>query len=113
MITPVMISGIGWGTYLFFAAVNACFYPFIYFFYIETANRSLEEVDLIFAKGYLEKMSYVQASMELPFLSNEEIDAKAREYGFHSSDDEAGQVKEELDDDKEKETGQRYSGSEV
>ncbi|CAK4033031.1 general substrate transporter [Lecanosticta acicola] len=109
MITPVMISGIGWGTYLFFAAANACFFPFIYFFYIETANRSLEEVDLIFAKGYLEKMSYVQASKELPFLTDEEIDAKAREYGFASSDDEAGFEKVKFDE-KEKDTGHRYSG---
>ncbi|KAK4501691.1 hypothetical protein PRZ48_007500 [Zasmidium cellare] len=111
MITPVMIANISWGTYLFFAAVNALFLPFIYFFYIETANRSLEEVDLIFAKGYMENMSYVRASRELPFLSDEEIDSKAREYGFQASDDEAGLEKEQFDE-KEKDTGHRYSGSE-
>jgi hypothetical protein len=26
MVTPVMISSIGWGTYLFFAAVNFAFF---------------------------------------------------------------------------------------
>lgn len=31
MVTPVIISNIGWGTYLFFAVVNACFLPVIYF----------------------------------------------------------------------------------
>jgi len=30
MITPVMIDRIGWGTYLFFAVVNACFLPFMF-----------------------------------------------------------------------------------
>lgn len=74
------------GTYVFFAAVNACFLPIIYFFYPETKGRSLEEIDIIFAKGHLENMSYVRASKELPFLSNEEIDEKAREYGFAVDD---------------------------
>lgn len=67
--------------------MNAIFFPILYFFYPETAGRSLEEIDLIFAKGYLEKMSYVRASFELPRLSEEEIDAKAREYGFISDSD--------------------------
>lgn len=38
MVTPVMISGTGrsgWGTYLFFAFLNALFFPIIYFFYPE------------------------------------------------------------------------------
>ncbi|KAJ5244760.1 hypothetical protein N7489_004856 [Penicillium chrysogenum] len=82
MITPVMIARIGWGTYLFFAAWNAIFIPVIWFFYPETSGRSLEEIDLIFAKGYVEKISYVRASMELPRLTNEEIEAKAAEYGI-------------------------------
>lgn len=86
MVTPIMISGIGWGTYLFFAVVNACFLPIIYFFYPETAGRSLEEIDLIFAKGYLEDMSYVRASKEMPFLSDEEIERVAIQYGFGPAD---------------------------
>ncbi|KAI9933641.1 hypothetical protein ASPWEDRAFT_174802 [Aspergillus wentii DTO 134E9] len=82
MITPVMVDRIGWGTYLFFAALNACFIPVIYFFYPETANRSLEEIDIIFAKGFTENMTYVRASKELPKLTDDEIEAKAAEYGF-------------------------------
>lgn len=89
MVTPVMISGIGWGTYLFFAVVNACFLPVIYFFYPETARRSLEEIDLIFAKGYLENMSYVRAAQELPYLTDEEVERVAIQYGFGSADAEA------------------------
>ncbi|KAE8361638.1 hypothetical protein BDV27DRAFT_147647 [Aspergillus caelatus] len=82
MITPVMVEHIGWGTYLFFAAWNAVFIPIIWLFYPETAGRSLEEIDLIFAKGYVEKMSYVRAAKELPKLSDDEIEAKAAEYGI-------------------------------
>ena len=82
MITPSMITNIGWGTYLFFAVVNACFLPLIYFTYPETAKRSLEEIDIIFAKGYCENISYVRAARELEFLNDEEIDRKAKEYGL-------------------------------
>jgi len=88
MVTPVMIANISWGTYLFFAVINACFIPIIYFFYPETKKRSLEEIDLIFAKGYLEKISYVKASFDLPFLNDREVEAMAREYGFADSDEE-------------------------
>jgi hypothetical protein len=82
MITPPMVAGIHWGTYLFFAAWNAVFVPVVYFFYPETAGRSLEEIDIIFAKGYTENMSYVKAARELPRLTEDEIEAKAAEYGF-------------------------------
>lgn len=100
MITPVMISNIGWGTYLFFAVINACFIPFIYFFYPETKRRSLEEIDLIFAKGYLENMSYVKAAEEMPFLSDQEIDEMAKKYGFVGADEEfkAGEEKEKVNE---------------
>ena len=81
MITPIMLDRIGWGTYLFFACVNACFLPFIWIFYPETRRRSLEEIDIIFAKGYLEK-NYIRAAKELPYLSDEEIEQKAYEYGL-------------------------------
>jgi hypothetical protein len=86
MITPVMVAHIGWGTYLFFAALNASFIPIIWFFYPETANRSLEEIDLIFAKGYAENISYVKAAKELPKLTDDEIEAKAAEYASPSGD---------------------------
>lgn len=77
-----MITNIGWGTYLFFAVVNACFLPVIWFFYPETANRSLEEIDIIFAKGSVENMSYVRAAQEMPFLSDAEVEREALRYGL-------------------------------
>jgi hypothetical protein len=86
MVTPIMIRNISWGTYLFFGAVNACFFPVIYLFYPETAGRTLEEIDLIFAKGYLENMTYVRAAKEMPFMTNEEIERTAVQYGFAPPD---------------------------
>lgn len=38
MITPIMVSNIGWATYLIFALLNASFLPIIYFFYPETGS---------------------------------------------------------------------------
>jgi sugar porter (SP) family MFS transporter len=88
MVTPVMISNIRWGTYLFFAIVNALFVPVIYLFYPETKKRSLEEIDLIFAKGYVENISYVKASFDMPFLSDREVDEMSKRYGFVGKDEE-------------------------
>ncbi|KFX91449.1 hypothetical protein O988_07749 [Pseudogymnoascus sp. VKM F-3808] len=90
MVTPIMISNIDYGTYIFFAAMNACFIPIIYFLYPETKKRSLEEIDLIFAKGFIENMSYVRASKELPYLTDEEVENVARSYGFGDEEELAG-----------------------
>lgn len=64
------------------------FLPILYFFYPETSGRSLEEIDLIFAKGYDENISYVKAAADLPHLTLAETAEMARGYGFNSSDDE-------------------------
>ncbi|KAK3073310.1 hypothetical protein LTR53_005212 [Teratosphaeriaceae sp. CCFEE 6253] len=113
MFTPPFISASDWGTYLFFAIANACFIPVIYLFYPETAGRSLEEIDIIFAKGFLEQMSYVKAAKELPSLSNADLDSKAREYGFTSDDDEAGQLKDARFGEKEADLAANAGGQMV
>lgn len=48
MITPVAFAKIGYRTYIIFAVINAVIVPCVYFFYPETAYRSLEEMDEIF-----------------------------------------------------------------
>lgn len=109
MITPVMIEHINWRTYLFFAIMNAVFIPPMIFFYPETAGRSLEEIDIIFAKGYCENMSYVRAAKELPKLSDEEIESKALEYGFGgggADDTEKGQPPSSTSSHQEKQNGE-------
>ncbi|KFY63245.1 hypothetical protein V496_04094 [Pseudogymnoascus sp. VKM F-4515 (FW-2607)] len=51
MITPVAFTSIGYKTYIIFAVINAFIVPVVYFFYPETAYRSLEEMDQIFHKS--------------------------------------------------------------
>ena len=68
MITPVAFESIGYQTYIIFAVINAFMVPSVYFFYPETAYRSLEEMDTIFhkvegASGYL---SVVKVAREEP-----------------------------------------------
>ena len=100
MITPIMITNIHWGTYLFFAIVNASFLPLIYFTYPETARRSLEEIDIVFAKGYVENIPYVRAAKELEFLEDEGIDRMARVYGLvvEGGDGDGEREKEMMED---------------
>lgn len=48
MITPIAFANITYKTYIIFAVINAFIVPCVYFFYPETAYRSLEEMDEIF-----------------------------------------------------------------
>lgn len=48
--TPVAFESIKYKTYIIFAVINAFIFPVVYFFYPETAYRSLEEMDSIFIK---------------------------------------------------------------
>ncbi|KAI0881079.1 general substrate transporter [Annulohypoxylon maeteangense] len=50
MITPIAFNNIGYQTYIIFAVTNAFIVPTVYFFFPETAYRSLEEMDAIFHK---------------------------------------------------------------
>ncbi|KAI7789043.1 sugar transporter stl1 [Diaporthe eres] len=47
-ITPVSIGNIGYRTYIYFCVFNFCFLPLIYFFYPETQNLTLEQIDKLF-----------------------------------------------------------------
>ncbi|KAL1861527.1 hypothetical protein Daus18300_008790 [Diaporthe australafricana] len=47
-ITPVSIGNIGYRTYIYFCIFNFCFLPMIYFFYPETQNLTLEQIDKLF-----------------------------------------------------------------
>lgn len=48
MITPVVINRLQWKAYLIFMATNLAFVPIFYFFFPETSNLGLEEIDYIF-----------------------------------------------------------------
>ncbi|EXK78978.1 hypothetical protein FOQG_16387 [Fusarium oxysporum f. sp. raphani 54005] len=48
MVSPIIINRIGWKSYLIFMVIAFAFVPIIYFFYPETSNLSLEEIDHLF-----------------------------------------------------------------
>lgn len=91
-----MIASIGWGTYLFFAVMNALFIPIIYLFYPETAGRSLEEIDIVFAKAFVDSKSPVYVAKTMPKLSQEEIERYGVELGA------AGDRPSAMEDEEEK-----------
>ena len=47
-IIPIMLSRLGWKTFIFFGCMNFIAMPIIYFFYVETAGMTLESVNLLF-----------------------------------------------------------------
>lgn len=68
MVTPVAFANIGYQTYIIFAVINAAMVPSVYFFFPETAGRSLEEMDEIFhnTHGAMGAFSVVRVAKELP-----------------------------------------------
>jgi len=83
MVTGPSFSNIGWGTYLVFAALNAFIIPIVYIFFPETAGRSLEDMDIIFAIAYNEGISPVKVSLRknIPLAGSAEAE---RIMGFES-----------------------------
>ncbi|KAM0722640.1 hypothetical protein Q7P37_002081 [Cladosporium fusiforme] len=74
MVSPVAFANIQYKTYIIFAVINAFMVPCVYFFYPETAGRSLEEMDDIFQRvsGFKGAFTVVKVARELP-----------RRYGKH------------------------------
>ncbi|GAA5858611.1 hypothetical protein JCM8547_001390 [Rhodosporidiobolus lusitaniae] len=89
MFTPPFLASSAVGCFAFFGAINLTFLPVIYLFYPETAGRSLEEIDVIFARGYIEGVSYVRMANEMPRLSGAEIEAEYIRLGLGERPDPA------------------------
>ena len=68
MVTPPAFSAIKYNTYTVFACINAFMVPCVYFFYPETAYRSLEEMDEIFqdVHGFKGAFDVVKVSLTKP-----------------------------------------------
>ena len=68
MVTPPAFAAIGYDTYTVFACINAFMVPCVYFFYPETAYRSLEEMDEIFhdVKGFKGAFTVVKVANDKP-----------------------------------------------
>lgn len=60
LVIPIMLDSLGWYTFVFFGVMNFVAIPLIYFFYVETAGRSLEEVNLLFTSD----SQFVKANMK-------------------------------------------------
>jgi len=65
LISSLAIANIGWKFYIIFAVLNLSWIPFIWYFYVETAGLSLEEVDQVFKIKYNggKNMTYKQATV--------------------------------------------------
>ncbi|KLO19831.1 general substrate transporter [Schizopora paradoxa] len=76
MVTGPSFQNISWGTYIVFASLNAFIIPIVYLFFPETAGRSLEDMDVVFALAYNEGVSPVAVSLrkDVPPAGSAEAD---------------------------------------
>lgn len=81
--TPPAFANLQWRTYDMFAVFNAAIILFVWLFFPETGNRSLEEIDLIFAKGNAENVNPVKLSLQMPRIKGVELDRELEEYLDH------------------------------
>ncbi|PQE08091.1 putative sugar transporter protein [Rutstroemia sp. NJR-2017a BVV2] len=72
-ITPVSIRNIEWRTYIYFAVFNLLFIPLIYFFYPETQNLTLEQIDRLFTGE--KTLLHWKSSMDDSEVPNEDLRA--------------------------------------
>lgn len=78
-IIPIMLSNIGYITFLFFGAMNALSAPIIYFLFPEVANKSLEEVNLLFTSDSLLVKKNMIAYHERLSAANGQVAVAARQ----------------------------------
>ncbi|KAI9929522.1 hypothetical protein ASPWEDRAFT_534313 [Aspergillus wentii DTO 134E9] len=86
MFTPLFSAQSPWGVYLFFALFNFIGFVFGFFFYVETAGRELEEVDIIYAKAHVEGKMAWRVANDLPKLTMEQITEQSRALGLNMTD---------------------------
>ncbi|KAL5360595.1 general substrate transporter [Aspergillus floccosus] len=86
MFTPLFAASSGWGVYLFFALINLIGVPFGWFFFVETAGRELEEIDIVYARAHVEGKWPFMVAKDMPKLSLEEITQQSRELGLDLND---------------------------
>lgn len=96
MFTPIFAATSSWGVYLFFALINFSAIPFGWYFYVETAGRELEEIDIIYARAHVEGKRPHTVSKDMPKLTFEEIAQQSRDLGLDVSDHHHTQEKTEL-----------------
>ena len=95
MFTPLFSNTSGWGLYLFFALFNFIGLVVGYFFYVETAGREPEEIDIVYAKSHIERRLPFKVASDMPKLNFEQIVQQSRELGL-VIDDHSAPEKNEL-----------------
>ncbi|KFA74041.1 hypothetical protein S40288_05174 [Stachybotrys chartarum IBT 40288] len=90
MITPPAFANLQYRTYIMFAVFNAALIPCVYFFFPETSKRSLEEIDLYFAKAYAEGVSPVKMAKKMPNYNPAELDVQLAQYLGNNDSEEPG-----------------------
>lgn len=103
MFTPIFIAQSTFGCYLFFALMNYTFIPIIFFFYPETAGRSLEEIDIIFAKAHVDNRLPFRVAATMPRLSVKDIEEYNIQLGLDDDfDREQNELQENASSNSEK-----------
>ncbi|OCF78294.1 hypothetical protein I204_00232 [Kwoniella mangroviensis CBS 8886] len=92
-ITPFLFNAIGEWTFLLFSLLNVLAIPWIYFLYPETAGRSLEQMDVLFAQEsiFVHRQQKMLESLE-----------KANPEVYHSMETDKAQVTEHVEIKQEK-----------
>lgn len=70
LITPPMITGIGFGTYVFFAAFCLIALVWVWFFIPETNGRTLEQMDFVFGDNQTQHEQERRARIEEEMMKN-------------------------------------------
>lgn len=111
-VLPTMTTSIGWATFLIFAIANAIFIPIIYFFCKcpplsppinhdllhsfltspfcraltdpETAGRTLEEIDIIFAKAHVEGKKPTHVANDMEKLTQTQVERVTNALDIHN-----------------------------
>jgi len=80
MIMPPAFANLQYNTYTMFAVFNAALLPSMYFFFPEPKGRSLEELDVIFAKVHAEGISPVKMAKKMPKLKGRDLNIEIARY---------------------------------
>jgi sugar porter (SP) family MFS transporter len=82
-VLPTMTASINEYTFLLFALANMIFLPVIYFFYPETAGRTLEELDVLFARAHIMKRRPTIIAKEMPKLTDHQVQVLTDRWDIH------------------------------
>lgn len=80
MITPPAFKNLGYKTYIIFAIFNAAIIPSVWLFFPETKGRTLEELDVVFARANAEGSNPVTVAKDMSRLEGPVLDAEFQKY---------------------------------